>query len=143
MTTPNNCVFCTATNRLLDFIPDGSDGAAAITRLTPVNGTALVVLPVDTAWRRYENAFKSEHVEITDARFHEMLGVLPPVGWSHSDRSFESFKISECTAGSITAIFVRIHDRYFELSDSITLPHRECVSRVPRKLHAEKVDVQA
>ena len=137
MATPKNCAFCTDTNRIIDFNPDHSDGAAAIARLTAEYGTKLIILPVDEAWARYENQFKSEPVEITKERWHEMLGVLPPVGWQFSDPSFESFKISERTAGSITAIFVRIHVRHFELSDTITLPHRECVSRVLEKFYPE------
>ena len=66
-----------------------------------------------------------------------MLGVLPPVGWNYSDPSFESFKLCERTAGSMTAIFVRIHNRYFEFSDTITLPHRTCVARVLGKFYPE------
>ena len=137
MATPKNCVFCTDTNRIIDFIPDHSDGAAATARLAAEYGTKLIILPVDEAFTRYENQFKSGPVEITAERWHEMLGVLPPVGWQFSDSSFESFKISERTAGSITAIFVRIHDRHFELSDTITLPHRECVARVLKKFYPE------
>ena len=129
MATPKNCVFCTSTNRIIDFIPDDSDASAAIAKFTPEYGHALVILAFDDAWQRYENQFKSEPVEITEERWHEMLGVLPPLAW-RSDTTGESFKISELTAGSITAIFVRIHDRYFELSDTCTLPHRECVARV-------------
>ena len=121
MTTPNSCVFCTATNRLIDFIPDNSDGCA------------LIILPVVDAWQRHENSFKSELVEITRDRFHEMLNILPPVAWNYNDPSFESFKMSERTTGSITTIFVRIHDRYFAFSDTCTPPHRVCVARVLEK----------
>ena len=132
MTSLKNCLFCTTTNRVIDFIPDDSDGSAAIAKFAIEYGSALAILPLDDAWQRYENQFKSEPVEITEERWHEMLGVLPPMAWT-SDSTGESFKISERTAGSITAIFVRIRDRYFELSDTCTLPHRECISRVLRK----------
>ena len=125
-------MFCTDTNRLIDFIPDASDGAAAIAELSADYGTNLIVLPVDEACTRYETQFKREPVEITEERWHEMLGVLPPVAW-RSDSTGESFKISELTAGTITAIFVRIDDRYFELADTIALPHRECLARVVAK----------
>ena len=137
MPTPNNCVFCTATNRIIDFVPDSSDGKAALDKLSAEYGTALVILPVDEACARYENAFKREPVEITEDRFHEMLGVLPPVSWRTAPCSHESFKISEQTAGSVTAIFVRVDDRYFEFADSITLPHRDCVARVLGKFFPE------
>ena len=62
-----------------------------------------------------------------------MLNILPPVAWNYSNPSFESFKMSECTTGSITTIFVRIHERYFAFSDTCTLPHRVCVARVLKK----------
>ena len=97
MTIPKNCVFCTSTNRVIDFIPDDSDGAAAVIKFKPQYGDALIILPFDEAWSRYENQFKCEPVEITDERWHEMLGVLPPVAWK-SDSNGESFKISERTA---------------------------------------------
>ena len=125
----SRCVFCMNTNRIIDFVPDDNDGTAMIAKFTPEYGMNLVVLDVTDAYVRYENACKSAPVEITEDRWHDMLGVLPPFAWKH-DATGESFKLSERTAGSITAIFVRIGDRYFELSDTITLPHRECVARV-------------
>ena len=129
MKTPARCIFCTRTNRLIDFVPDGHDGARLIATYVTDYGTDLVMMPTDTAWQRYENAFKSSPVEISEDRWNEMLGVLPPVAWT-TDQTGESFKLGERTAGSITAIFVRIGERYFELSDSITLPHRACTARV-------------
>jgi hypothetical protein len=133
MSIPKNCVFCTDTNRIIDFVPDAGNATAAITKFAPEYGTALIILPFEEAHQRFENSFKSEPFEITEERWDEMLGVLPPVAWKN-DGANESFKISERTAGSITAIFVRINNRYFELSDTITLPHRECVDRVLRQL---------
>ena len=59
MTTPKNCVFCTTTNRIIDFIPDGDDGTASIAKYTPEYGPALIVLDFDQAYTRYENQFKS------------------------------------------------------------------------------------
>jgi hypothetical protein len=136
MSIPKKCIFCSDTNRIIDFLPDAGDATAAIAKCTPEYGTALIVLPFEEAHQRFENSFKSEPVEISIERWDEMLGVLPPVGWKN-DGVHESFKISERTAGSITAIFVRINDRYFELSDTITLPHRECVERVRRQHFAK------
>ena len=47
------------------------------------------------------------------------------------------------STGSITTIFVRIHDRYFAFSDTFTLPHRVCVARVLEKsLFAEPVGMR-
>src|ERR1700682_4430792 len=113
MSIPKTCVFCTATKRIIAFVPDAGDVTAAIAKFAPEYGTALIVLPFEEAHQRFENSFKSESVEITEERWDEMLGVLPPVAWKN-EGAHESFKISERTAGSITAIFVRIRDRYFQ-----------------------------
>jgi hypothetical protein len=75
-----------------------------------------------------EDMFRHPPQPITEDRFVEMLEVLPPVGWIRGDGA-ESFKLSERTSGSITSIFCRIGNRYFEMADSITLPHNEIVTR--------------
>lgn len=85
-------------------------------------------VPIDTAIERMDAAFRSPPVEITAERFWEMLEVLPPVAWKRGADT-ESFKLSEFTSGAITQIFCRIDERYFELSDNVTLPHDEIVRR--------------
>jgi hypothetical protein len=51
-------------------------------------------------------------VEITRAKFWEMLEVLPPLKWE--DRGgFESFLMSEFTSGPYTQQYVRRGDRYY------------------------------
>jgi hypothetical protein len=75
-----------------------------------------------------EERFKHPPTEINEARFMEMLEVLPPVNWI-CDGESESFKLSERTYGNITAIFVRIEARYFELSDSIFLNHEQIIAK--------------
>lgn len=79
--------------------------------------------------QRYENQFKTEPKEITRETFTEMLGMLPPVSWHH-DIHGESFKMSERQAGLITAIYVRLGERFFEFHDDIRTPHAECCKRV-------------
>ena len=70
--------------------------------------------------------------EITEARFWEMLCVLPPEGWEIRDDS-ESFKLCEYTSGAVTGIYARIgpvgQARYFEMQDYFTLPHAVIVER--------------
>ena len=127
--SPKRCIFCTTTSRIIDLVPDHNDGAELLTKYSVDYGNDLIVLDLDVAYERFEQALKSDPVEITEERWYEMLGVLPPVAWRH-DASGESFKISERTAGSITAIFVRVGSRFFEFSDTITLPHQECTARV-------------
>ena len=74
-----------------------------------------------------EEMFKCKPVGITEARFVEMLEVLPPVGWVQRD-GCESFKLSERTSGNITAIFARIGTQYFELQDSIFTKHEQIIA---------------
>jgi Protein of unknown function (DUF1419) len=76
-----------------------------------------------------EEHFKSAPVEITEERYWEMLEILPPVSWVHGAASTESFKMSERMYGDITAIFCKIGNRYFEMSDNIRMPHAEIVKR--------------
>jgi len=121
-------VFCTATRRIIDVVKTGESDAAAVARLADY-GTALTVLPLGDAAHRYESQFKTEPFEIPEAKWHEMLGVLPPVGWRNTACG-ESFKLSERTAGNVTSIFVRINERYFTFSDDIQTPHDECCRRV-------------
>jgi hypothetical protein len=66
--------------------------------------------------------FRHPPVEITKEQFHKMLDVLPPVGWTNRGHA-ETFKLSERTYGPITAIFCRLGERYFTLSDDIAMPH--------------------
>lgn len=126
--THRNAIFCRDTNRIIDTVPAGSDGTAWFAKHGTTYGRNLVVIPFDEAHKRYEESFKTEPVEITEAKWHEMLCVLPPVAWKR-DPSGESFKMSERMAGSITGIYVRLGDRYFQFYDDIRLSHPECVAR--------------
>ncbi len=76
-----------------------------------------------------DDDFKSEPTEIDEGTWMYALGVLPPAGWKHADGG-EVFKCSERLTGLITAIYVRIGERYFTFNDNITLPAAECVKRV-------------
>lgn len=71
-----------------------------------------------------ENAMISAPVEITEDRFIEMLEILPPVHWVRHGVS-ESFKMSERTSGSITGIFARIGNRFFEMQNHISMSHED------------------
>ncbi len=129
MTTDlHSVVFCTATNRIIDFLRRDETPETALVRLAEY-GTALTVLPFDTAQQRYETTFKSGPFEIDEAKYREMLEVLPPHDWRHTADA-ESFKLIERTAGSITGIYVRIGDRYFHLSDSIFMKHEAIIACV-------------
>lgn len=124
-----NCIFDPVKLRLIDVIPEGSDGKAWFEKHGNEYGDNLIVLSLDEGAKRQEESFKSPPQEISEEKWMEMLCVLPPVSWKH-DSTGESFKLSERTSGTITAIFVRIGQRFFTFSDSIYTPHAECVARV-------------
>lgn len=87
------------------------------------------VIDIDDAIDRVDAAYRKPPARITRERFWQMLEVLPPDEWVSGINS-ESFKLSERTAGSITQIFCRIGDDYWELSDSFTLRHSKILELV-------------
>ncbi|MEQ1670269.1 MAG: hypothetical protein ABL893_05375 [Hyphomicrobium sp.] len=129
MTADNRpVVFCTATNSLIDYLHKNETEADAFKRLASY-GTALTILTADAAMELYENQFKTEPKEITEAKFMEMLCILPPVAW-RNDGAAESFKMCERQAGFVTAIYVHMEKRFFEFYDDIRTPHATCCERV-------------
>lgn len=124
-------VFCTATQSIVDYVHAGrgETEAQAIARLTPDYGTALTTMPADEAQLLYENKFKTPVSEITLEAFEYALNVLPPVAWTRA-RGAQSFKISERTAGRVTAIYVEMRGRTFTFQDDIRTPHNACCERV-------------
>lgn len=84
---------------------------------------------LSSAIQQQEEAMKSPPEEISEEKFISMLECLPPVGWVSKGRT-ESFKISEFTCGQITAIYARIDDRYFRLSDLFLLKHDEIIEMI-------------
>lgn len=129
MNTPDRVIFCTATNRIIDYAAAGETPEQAIARLTPEYGTSLEVLPADEAFDRYENSFKTPVSAISAADYDYALNCLPPVAWIRRAAG-TSFKMSERMAGRVTAIFVEFGDRHFRFYDDIRLPHEDCLQRV-------------
>ena len=124
-------VYCTTTNRIIDFVRDGAGetDAEAISRLKGDYGTALTALPAHEAQSRYEASFKTDVREITAEAYDDALNVLPPEDWTRA-RGGESFKCMERIAGAITSIYVDMGNRYFTFNDHIRLPHEQCCERV-------------
>lgn len=60
--------------------------------------------------------------------YYEQLEVLPPLKWI-TDNSTSSFMISEFTISSVTAIYAKIGQKYYFLSDHFTLSHDEIIER--------------
>lgn len=124
-------VFCTATQSIIDYVHAGRGETTeeAIKRLTPDYGPALTCLPVSEAQLLYELSFKTPVSEITQDDFEYALNVLPPVAWTR-ERGAQSFKLSEQTAGCVTAIYVEMNGRHFTFQDDIRTPHEDCRARV-------------
>lgn len=66
--------------------------------------------------------------EITYDDYHEMLCILPPMGWVQN-YSGTSFKMSERTCGNLTNIYAHVGDKYYVLCDDMSLPHHEIINR--------------
>lgn len=121
-------IFCTRTAHAIDILAPGQNGAQRIAALTAEYGPDLTLLSPIDALERSEAPFISGVEEISEERFHEMLNILPPMGWT-TDSDGESYKMCEYTAGRVTAIFVRIGERYATFSDRGSTPHRACCKR--------------
>lgn len=83
-------------------------------------------------------AMKSMPSEITEAKFNEYLGALPPEDWQSSGNE-ESFKICEYLSGSITTICAKTHGRFYAFNDVATLTHAEII----QKIQASEVSVSS
>lgn len=129
MQKPEPVVFDPTTKTIIDFVSHYGSSETALSALEGDYGPGLVVMDFAEASRLYEDKFKAPPKEIDAARFGEMLGVLPPMGWVTRGEE-ESFKLSERTAGNITSIFAKVGDRHFELSESMFMTHAEIISVV-------------
>ncbi len=65
---------------------------------------------------------------ITEEEWMYALETLPPMKWRNGVLS-ESFMMSELTYGNITAIYVRIADRFYTLQDRVSLSHVEIIRK--------------
>lgn len=131
ITTSDNTqtvIFCTKTAHAIDILTPGQNGPERIKALSATYGTDLILLSPQDALERSEAPFITGVEEISEDRFHEMLNILPPMGWK-TDSDGESFKMCEFTAGRVTAIFIRIGARYATFSDRASTPHQECCRR--------------
>jgi len=129
MTNTDRVVFCTATNRIIDYVNAADTHDEQLARLASEYGMHLEVLPADEAFTRYENSFKTPVQAISAEHYDYALNCLPPVAWIRRAGG-ETFKMSERMAGSITAIHVAMGDKHFRFYDDIRLPHEDCLKRV-------------
>lgn len=124
--------YSAATNSVIDAVLD--DGRLVYARGKTVEDLRaqypdIEVLPSHEAFARADAAHIEAPKRISRAQFHEMLEVLPPLDWMRRGSS-ESFKISEMKSGSITSIFYRVGNTYWELCNSVRLTHDEIATLV-------------
>jgi hypothetical protein len=124
------CFYVPGTATIIDLVDDNGRSVVRNETLEEIRlrypGAEIGLF--DAVFAHVENSFKSESQEITKEQYWYALEVLPPVAWRINSGE-ESFKMSEQAYGNITAIYARIGDRYFTLSDSISTPHKEIIRR--------------
>lgn len=122
------CFFQPTTKTTIDMVrPDGLSlyGGNTLEQLTAEYGE-VIIIDFESAYRQHCDSYKMPTKEIGEARFIDMLEVLPPAKWvSYGEE--ESFHVCERIAGNIVSIFVRIGKRYFEMQDEASLSHADRV----------------
>ena len=126
----DNVFYSPDKNIIIDFVM--SDGRSEVERETlkeiRLRHPDAIITEWEQAHTAREDSFKIAPIRISKERWTRALEILPPARW-HNDGMCESFKMSELTCGSITAIYVRIADRYYTFQDSFLLTHSQCVER--------------
>jgi hypothetical protein len=131
-----DCWYVPGSTNIIDMIHPISGLTAILDRdradILAENPTALSIAYAEAS-RQIEAAaatkFKRDVTEIDEEKFWYALEVLPPVGWT-THRAVETFRMSERTWGTLTNIYARLGERYFVLTDDITLPAADIAARV-------------
>jgi len=89
-----------------------------------------VLMDADEAYALYESRFREPVREVTEARYHDALNVLPPGKWTRIGGYEESFYVTERIAGNIVQWFVKSGARFFNLADEAGLIHSDIMPRV-------------
>lgn len=75
--------------------------------------TPWVVMPFNEYLDRHTAHYTSGSlIEISQEKFDEMLGVLPPLWWGFHDGN-EAFLMSEFTAGSCTEMYAKVNGKCY------------------------------
>lgn len=91
------------------------------------------VMEYTAALAAQEAAFSTHPARTTREVFHQMLNVLPPMGWVGSgSESSESFKMCEMLCGRITVIYARRGSDFFEMHDKCTMKHADIMAAIDK-----------
>jgi len=122
--TQTYCYYVPGSTDLIDTIAPGE----TTTSLGLTSGDIAeqypnaILINLDDAIAAITEIHRKPPKQITPGKWNEMLNILPPLHWV-SSRTAETFKLREFTWGTITAIFCRVGEHYWELTDSYTLQH--------------------
>lgn len=80
---------------------------------------AIEVGDFDTVVEQQASYYIKPPQKISEEAWMEALEVLPPECWKHG-ADWERFNMCEYTSGTVTAIYCRIGEHYFVMSDEFT-----------------------
>lgn len=129
MALSEKCFFQPSTNTVIDLVrANGLSmyGERTLAQLQEEEGSDVMVMDMEAAIQQINASHTKPPFEISEDRFDDMLGILPPQKWVRY-KTEESFHVSERITGNIVMIFVRIGGRYFEMHDEATLTHEDRV----------------
>lgn len=98
----------------------------------------IQLMDIDEFISIIEQRATTDPEEITEDRYWDLLGVLPPWGW-HRGGDTESFYMSEFLNGRVTTHVVRLGDRYFSFNAPVMTRHADRVAKVRAWLGAQEV----
>lgn len=106
------------------------------------HGDHWELVTIEEAQARFAQANYQPVSEINEARFMDMLEVLPPLDWHFNEAGgAQSFKMMEMYSGNITDIFAQYGMRYFQMRNHSTLTHDEIMEKVKAFIDAERIAV--
>lgn len=88
----------------------------------------VCIMTSDELQLMQEAAYCSDPVMISENKFIEMLGCLPPMKWNNRGHT-ETFMMSEFMSGRITGIYCRIGAVFFSFFGICSLTHDEIVAK--------------
>ncbi|WP_072932031.1 hypothetical protein [Nissabacter archeti] len=95
----------------------------------------LTLMTSETWAREMYLTFRIPAQEISEARFTDMLDVLPPYIWNAPGKGQgKSFVMEEVMRGGVSDIYVEWQGKYYTLRDYGTLSHNEIITRVIKVL---------
>ena len=94
---------------------------------------AYQILSLDDAFVLSEKAARNRYCKgvesITEARFWELLEVLPPARWIRQS-NFEAFHVSECISGDLYQWCIRKGDKYYAIVESCGISMSDLLEKV-------------